>query len=56
MNGESGTVASLRRELCKFSGIISKSFKKPIRRLIKEMLHGIKASKGVKLSNIPIKT
>jgi hypothetical protein len=52
MNGESRTVASLKGQMSKFSGIISKSFRKPKRRLIKEMLYGIQASKDVKLSNI----
>jgi hypothetical protein len=52
MNGESRTVASLKGQMSKFSGIILKSFKKPQKRLIKEMLYGIQASKDVKLSNI----
>jgi hypothetical protein len=46
------TVVSLKAQLSKFSGIISKRFKKPKRKLIKEMLYGIQASKDVKLSNI----
>jgi hypothetical protein len=52
MSEESGTVGSLKGQLSKFSGIISKGFKKPKKRLIKEMLYGIQASKDVKLSNI----
>lgn len=52
MSEESRTVASLKGQLSKFSGIISKGFKKPKKRLIKEMLYGIQASKDVKLSNI----
>lgn len=52
MSVESNTVASLKSQLSKFSGIISKGFKKSKRRLIKEMLYGIQASKDVKLSNI----
>jgi len=52
MNRESKTVASLKGQLSKFSGIISKGVKKPKKRLIKEMLYGIQASKDVKLSNI----
>jgi hypothetical protein len=52
MSVESNAVASLKGQLSKFSGIISKSFKKPKKRLIKEMLYGIQASKDVKLSNI----
>jgi hypothetical protein len=43
---------SLKAQLSKFSGILSKGFKKPKKRLIKEMLYGIEASKDVKLSNI----
>jgi hypothetical protein len=52
MSEESRTVASLKGQLSKFSGIISREFKKPKKRLIKEMLYGIQASKDVKLSNI----
>jgi hypothetical protein len=52
MRQESKTVATLKGQLFKFSGIISKQFAKPKRRLIKEMLYGIQASKDVKLSNI----
>jgi hypothetical protein len=52
MSVESKTVASLKGQLSKFSGIISKGFNKAKRRLIKEMLYGIQASKDVKLSNI----
>jgi hypothetical protein len=52
MSVESKTVASLKGQLSKFSGIISKTFKKPKRRLVKEMLYGMQASKDVKLSNI----
>jgi hypothetical protein len=52
MSEESRTVVSLKGQLSKFSGIISKGFKKPKKRLIKEMLYGIQASKDVKLSNI----
>jgi len=52
MSVESKTVASLKGQLSKFSGIISKTFSKPKKRLIKEMLYGIQASKDVKLSNM----
>lgn len=52
MSVESKTVANLKGQLSKFSGIISKGFKKSKQRLIKEMLYGIQASKDVKLSNI----
>jgi len=52
MSDNSKIVANLKGQLSKFSGIISKGFKKPKKRLIKEMLYGIQASKDVKLSNI----
>lgn len=52
MNSESRTVANLKGQLSKFSGIISKAFAKPKQRLIRQMLYGIQASKDVKLSNI----
>src|SRR3990170_8774714 len=52
MSENSKTVANVKGQLSKFSGIISKGFKKPKQRLIKEMLYGIQASKDVKLSNI----
>src|SRR5512139_1009053 len=52
MNVEYRTVAGLKAQLSKFSGIISKGFRKPKKKLIKEMLYGIQASKDVKLSNI----
>ena len=45
-------VAKVKAQLSKFSGIISKDFPKPKRRLIKEILCGIQATKDVKLSNI----
>jgi len=52
MRRESKTVANLKGQLSKFSGIISKGFNKAKKKLIKEMLYGIQASKDVKLSNI----
>ena len=52
MSMNSKIVANLKGQLSKFSGIISKGFKKPKQKLIKEMLYGIQASKDVKLSNI----
>jgi hypothetical protein len=52
MTVEYRTVVGLKAQLSKFSGIISKSFKQPKKKLIKEMLYGIQASKDVKLSNI----
>ncbi len=52
MDVEYRTSVALKAQLSKFSGMISKGFKKPKRKLIKEMLYGIQASKDVKLSNI----
>jgi len=52
MSKNSKTVANLKGQLSKFSGIIAKGFRKPKQRLIKEMVYGIQASKDVKLSNI----
>lgn len=46
------TVLGLKAQLSQFSGIISRRFKKPKKKLIKEMLFSIQASKDVKLSNI----
>ena len=45
-------VAKIKAQLSKFSGIISRGFPKAKRRLIKEILYGIQATKDVKLSNI----
>jgi hypothetical protein len=45
-------VAKIKAQLSKFSGIISKGFPKAKRRLVKEFLYGIQATKDVKLSNI----
>jgi hypothetical protein len=53
MTVEYRTVVGLKVQLSKFSGMISTRFKKPQKRLIKEMLYGIQASKDVKPSNIP---
>lgn len=52
MSVEFGTVAGLKGQLSKFSGIISKRFRKAKQRLIKEVVYGIQAVKDVKLSNI----
>ena len=45
-------IAKIKAQLSKFSGIISKDFSKAKRRLIKEIIYGIQATKDVKLSNI----
>ena len=52
MDKDTIMVAKIKAQLSKFSGIISKDFSKAKRRLIKEMLYGIQATKDVKLSNI----
>jgi hypothetical protein len=52
MDKDTILVAKIKAQLSKFSGIISQDFSKPKRRLIKEMLYGIQATKDVKLSNI----
>lgn len=52
MTSDSNTVAAIKAQISKFSGIISKDFSKPKRRLIKEMIYGIQAAKDVKLSGI----
>ncbi len=52
MSENSKTMANLKGQLSKFSGIISKSCNKPKQKLIREMLYGIQAAKDVKLSNI----
>jgi len=52
MTENTRTVAVIKGQLSKFSGIIAKGLSKPKQRLIKEMLYGIQAGKDVKLSNI----
>ncbi len=52
MDSNAKITNKIKLQISKFSGIISKNFKKPKRRLIKELLFGIQASKDVKLSNI----
>jgi hypothetical protein len=46
------TAATIKAQLSKFSGIITKGLSKPKQRLIKEMIYGIQAAKDIKLSNI----
>jgi hypothetical protein len=53
MMRNSRTVAVVKGQLSKFSGIISKDLPKAKRRLVREMMYGIQAAKHVKLSNIP---
>ena len=52
MTENTRTVAVIKGQLSKFSGIIAKGLSKPKQRLIKEMLYGIQAGKDVKLSSI----
>ncbi len=52
MSANTRTVAAIKGQLSKFSGIIAKELSKPKQRLIKEMIYGIQAAKDVKLSNI----
>jgi hypothetical protein len=52
MSANTTTVAAIKGQLSKFSGIIAKELSKPKQRLVKEMIYGIQAAKDVKLSNI----
>ncbi len=52
MTANTRTVAVVKGQLSKFSGIISKELPKAKQRLVREMLYGIQAAKDVKLSNI----
>jgi hypothetical protein len=52
MTENTRTVAVIKGQLSKFSGIIAKGLPKAKQRLIKEMLYGIQAAKDIKLSNI----
>jgi hypothetical protein len=52
MDANSTTIHRFKMQINKFSGIISKGLPKIKRRMVKELLYGIQASKDVKLSNI----
>ena len=52
MTENSRTVAVVKGQLSKFSGIISKGLPKAKQRLVREMIYGIQAGKDVKLSSI----
>ena len=52
MTENARTVAAIKGQLSKFSGIIAHELSKAKRRLIREMIYGIQASKDIKLSNI----
>jgi hypothetical protein len=46
------TVAAIKGQMSKYSGIISKNLSKAKQRLVREMLYGIQAGKDIKLSCI----
>jgi len=52
MTENSRTIAVIKGQLSKFSGIISKDLPKAKQRLVREMIYGIQAGKDIKLSNI----
>lgn len=52
MTSDSRTVAAVKGQMSKFSGIITKHLSKAKQRLVKEMLYGIQAGKDIKLSCI----
>lgn len=52
MTSESRTVAVIKGQMSKFSGIITKGLSKPKQRLVKEMIYGIQAGKDIKLSSV----
>jgi hypothetical protein len=52
MTSDSRTVAVIKGQMSKFSGIISQNLSKPKQRLVKEMIYGIQAAKDIKLSSI----
>jgi len=52
MSANTTTVAAIKGQLSKFSGIIARGLSKPKQRLVKEMIYGIQAAKDIKLSNI----
>jgi len=50
MTENSRTVAVIKGQVSKFSGIISKNLPKPKRKLVRELIYGIQAAKYIKLS------
>jgi hypothetical protein len=52
MIDDSRTVATIKGQMAKFSGIIAKGLPKPKKKLIREMIYGIQAAKDIKLSSI----
>jgi len=52
MTSDTRTVAGIKGQMSKFSGIISQNLSKPKRRLVREMVYGIQAAKDIKLSSV----
>lgn len=52
MTENTRTVANIKGQMSKFSGIISRGLPRAKQRLIKEMIYGIQAGKDIKLSSI----
>jgi hypothetical protein len=52
MTSQCTTVAVIKGQMSKFSGIITKGLSKPKQRLVKEMIYGIQAAKDIKLSSV----
>lgn len=52
MEHHSKIAGKIKSQITRFSHKVSDDFRKPIRKLIVQMLYGIQASKDVKLSNI----
>ena len=52
MTANTRTVAVVKGQLSKFSGIISRDLPKPKQKLVRKMIYGIQTAKDIKLSNI----
>ena len=52
MTRDSRTVAIIKGQMSKYSGIISQDFSKIKQKLVREMVHGIQAGKDIKLAGI----
>jgi len=52
MTENSRTVAVIKGQMAKFSGIIAKGLPKPKRKLVRELIYGIQAGKDIKLSSV----
>jgi len=55
MAENSRTVAAIKGQVTKFSGIIARDLSKPKRKLVKKIIYGIQAAKGIKLSHITLR-